>query len=234
VKTPWLSIVVPAYNEATRIRNTLDKLLEYFRSDGRPFEILVVDDGSLDRTVEIVERGAEPELRVIRLSSNQGKGAAVRMGVAESTGALVLVSDADLAIPIEEFPQFEQWLEQGYDIACGSRGLPESRALSRLPVYRKRMGKLFNWMVRSLRLTKFRDTQCGFKLFQGAVAREVFSRSRVDRFAYDVEALRIAESLGYRIVEVPISWRHIPESRVHPFSDAMRMFVDLMRIRFRK
>lgn len=233
MRTPWLSIVIPAYNEATRIRPTLDQLLSYFRSRGRPFEILVVDDGSRDQTVPVVERGAEPEVRIIRLSTNQGKGAAVRTGVAESKGELVLVSDADLAIPIEELTQFEQWLEQGFGIACGSRGLPESRALSRLPIYRKRMGKLFNWMVRTLQLTEFHDTQCGFKLFRGTVARDVFARCRVNRFAYDVEALGIAERLGYRMVEVPISWRHIPESRVHPVSDAARMLIDLLRIRFR-
>jgi dolichyl-phosphate beta-glucosyltransferase len=233
LSTPWLSIVIPAYNEATRIRSTLDKLLNYFRSRDRPFEILVVDDGSSDQTVSVAEKGADPEVRVLSLPSNQGKGAAVRTGVAESRGELVLITDADLAIPIEEIPQFEQWLEQGFAVACGSRGLPESRALSRLPIYRKRMGKLFNWMVRCLQLTDSRDTQCGFKLFRGSVARDVFSRCRVNRFAYDVEALRIAERLGCRIAEVPISWRHIPESRVRPVSDAVRMLVDLLLIRAR-
>jgi dolichyl-phosphate beta-glucosyltransferase len=231
--TPWLSIVIPAYNEVVRIRPTLDKLLDYFRSRGRSFEIIVVDDGSSDQTTSVVKRGTDPEVRVLSLPSNQGKGAAVRTGVAESRGDLVLITDADLAIPIEEIPQFEKWLEQGFAVACGSRGLPESRALTRLPIYRKRMGKLFNWMVRTLKLTDSRDTQCGFKLFRGPVARDVFSRCRVNRFAYDVEALRIAQRLGCRIAEVPISWRHIPESRVRPVSDAVRMLVDLLRIRAR-
>lgn len=232
VSTPWLSVVIPAYNEAARIESTLDELVSYFRRRERGFEILVVDDGSRDETAALVQQRPDPEITLLRLIANQGKGAAVRKGIGESRGELVLVTDADLAIPIEEFRQFEAWLASGYNIACGSRGLPESRALTRLPLYRKRMGKIFNWMVRSLRLTRFRDTQCGFKLFQGDVAREIFGRCRVNRFAYDVESLRLAEKLGYRVVEVPISWRHVPESRVHPVHDAAKMLIDVMRICF--
>jgi len=233
VSDPKTSVIIPAYNEEARIRPTLDGRLELVRSGKRSFEILVIDDGSNDGTAQVVGARAEPEIRIIRHESNRGKGAAVRRGVGESRGELVLVSDADLAIPIEHITQFEQWIDHGYSIVCGSRGLPESRALTRLPVYRKRMGKIFNWMVRAIQLTRFKDTQCGFKLFKGAAARDIFSRCRVDRFAYDVESLRLAERLGYRIVEVPISWRHVPESRVHPIVDATRMFVDLVRIRLR-
>lgn len=233
MSVPRTSVVIPAYNEASRIPPTLDRLLEFFRSGQKSFEILVVDDGSNDGTAKVVEERAEPEINVLRQESNRGKGAAVRRGVGESRGELVLVCDADLSIQIEHFTQFERWLDSGYSIACGSRGLPESRALTRLPGYRKRMGKTFNWMVRAIQLTRFKDTQCGFKLFKGVAARDIFSRCRVDRFAYDVESLRIAERLGYRIVEVPIAWSHVPESRVHPVHDAAQMFVDLVRIRFR-
>jgi dolichyl-phosphate beta-glucosyltransferase len=233
VSEPRTSIVIPAFNEASRIGTTLDELLEFFRSRKSAFEILVVDDGSNDGTPQVVDERAAAEIKILRHETNRGKGAAVRRGVGESRGELVLICDADLAIPIEHITQFEHWLDNGYSIACGSRGLPESRALTRLPVYRKRMGKIFNWMVRAIHLTRFKDTQCGFKLFKGEAARDIFSRCRVDRFAYDVESLRLAERLGYRVVEVPITWRHVPESRVHPVHDAARMFVDLVRIRFR-
>jgi dolichyl-phosphate beta-glucosyltransferase len=233
VSEPRTSVVIPAYNEALRIGSTLDELLDFFRSRKSAFEILVVDDGSTDGTPQVVDERTAVEVKVLRHETNRGKGAAVRRGVGASRGELVLVCDADLAIPIEHIAQFERWLDKGYSIACGSRGLPESRALTRLPVYRKRMGKIFNWMVRAIQLTRFKDTQCGFKLFKGDAARDIFSRCRVDRFAYDVESLRFAEQLGYRIVEVPITWRHVPESRVHPVHDAARMFVDLVRIRLR-
>ncbi len=229
---PRFSIVIPAYNEADRIHPTLDKLLAYFRARQCPFEILVIDDGSGDKTVEEVERRDEPELELIRLPSNRGKGAALRRGVAASRGNLVLIMDADLAIPIDELPRFESALSDGFDMACGSREHPGSRSLTRLPFHRVLMGKIFNWIVRSLRLSQSRDTQCGFKLFRGGPAREVFPLCQVNRFALDVEALLIARRLGYRIVEVPVSWRHVPVSRVHLLFDSVGMFLDVIRIRF--
>jgi len=226
------SIVIPAYNEAQRIHSTLDKILAYFRNRGIPFEILVVDDGSGDTTVEEVELRGEPELGLVRLPSNRGKGAALRSGVAASRGDLVLITDADLAIPIEELSRFESALSAGFDLACGSREHSGSRSLTRLPFHRVLMGKTFNWIVRSMGLSQSRDTQCGFKLFRGEAAREVFPRCRVNRFAVDVEALLVARRLGYRIVEVPVSWRHVPVSRVHLLFDSAGMLLDVIRIRF--
>lgn len=228
---PGLSVVIPAYNEATRIHPSLDQVLTYLRARRCSFEVLVADDGSSDGTVEEVRRRGEPEVRVLPASRNEGKGAAVRRGVFASRGELVLVTDADQAISIEEVARFEEYLENGFALACGSRGLLDSRALTPLPFFRVRLGKTFNWIVRIVGLSDFRDTQCGFKLFRGRVAREIFSRCRANGFAYDVESLYIARQLGYRIVEVPVPWRHVPESRVHPLYHAIDMLWEVIRIR---
>ncbi len=231
MNAPSLSVVIPAYNEESRIVATLEETLTYLRSREESFEVLIVDDGSRDGTAEAIEKRVEAEVKLIRLSQNAGKGAAVRKGVLASRGDLVLVMDADLAIPIDQFPQFRDWIENGFDVACGSRGLPESRPLNRLPLVRRRMGLTFNWIVRSMALTDFHDTQCGFKLYRGPLARDVFGRCRINRFAFDVESLYLVRRLGGRVVEVPIPWRHVSASRVHPLFDSAQMFVDLIRIR---
>ena len=228
---PWLSVVVPAFDEAERIAKTLDALVAYFEGYDQPFEILVVDDGSRDATRAIVETRQDDAVRVLRLPRNEGKGAAVRLGVAASLGERVLVSDADLAFPLSQFPRFHDRLVEGHEVVCGSRELPGSEALTPLPFHRRRMGQTFNWFVRTLGLTRSKDTQCGFKLFDGEAARDIFSRCRVNRFAFDVELLFVAARLSYKITEVPVAWRHVPESRVHPVIDACRMFADLLRIR---
>jgi dolichyl-phosphate beta-glucosyltransferase len=230
-ETVHLSVVIPAYNEAKRIHATLNSLIAYLRSRARPFEVLVVDDGSTDDTAGEVKGRPDPELKLIPCSVNQGKGAAVRRGVAASRGELILLSDADLATPIEELSRLEARLGDGVAVVCGSRGLPDSRIVARQPPYRELMGKTFNHIVRRLGLSDFRDTQCGFKLFRAAAARDIFSRCRVDGFAFDVEALYLARRLGYLAVELPVAWRHVPESRVHPLGDAARMLWDSLRIR---
>jgi dolichyl-phosphate beta-glucosyltransferase len=230
---PHLSIVVPAYNEVARIGPTLDRVLAYMRSRGTPFEVLVVDDGSSDGTAAAVERRDDSELRVIRLASNQGKGAAVRWGVGESRGELILVTDADLSVPIEDLERLESFEQQGYTVVCGSRALSESSVLVHQPFYREQMGKIFNLIIHLLGLSSFRDTQCGFKLLRAREAREIFARSRIRRFAFDVELLFLAGQLGFRSIEVPVSWRHVPESRVHVVWDSARMLWDVLVLRLR-
>ena len=226
-----ISVVISAYNEKKRIGSTLDTALHYMRSGERSFEVLVVDDGSEDGTADYVETRGEPELRVLRETENAGKGAAVARGVRASRGEIVLVSDADLSAPIEEIARLEAQLERGYDVACGSSGLRDSNIVVRQPFYRELMGKIFNLVIRALRLTHFRDTQCGFKLFRGQAARNIFSHCRVQRFAFDVECLFVAERLEYGTVEVPLVWAHVPESRVSPTADAPQMFLDVVRMR---
>ena len=231
---PHLSVVIPAYNEAARIGLTLDRVLAYMRDRGQPFEILVVDDGSEDGTAEAVERQGDSEVRLIPLTANQGKGAAVRRGVEQSRGEFILLSDADLAAPIEDLERLEPFARNGHAVVCGSRALAESDIRVRQPFYRDRMGKIFNFIIRSLGLTGFHDTQCGFKLFRAREAREIFSRSRIHRFAFDVEILYLADQLGFRTVEVPVSWRHVPESRVHAVRDSVRMLWDVVALRLRR
>ncbi len=231
-----LSVVIPAYNEQERIEATIRRTLEYLAGRGFGFEVIVADDGSRDETalrVEALARG-DRRLSVIRLPQNRGKGAAVRTGVLASRGVRVLFMDADLATPIEELEKLDPYLEQGYDVAIGSRGLTESDIRQRQPFPRELMGRTFNLIVRSLLLGGFRDTQCGFKLFTRAAAQELFGAQTLDGFAFDVEVLLLAKDRGYRIREVPVVWYHAPNSKVSPITDASRMFADLVRLRARR
>jgi dolichyl-phosphate beta-glucosyltransferase len=231
---PYLSVVIPAYNEAARIGATLDSLLPYLRSRGFRFEVLVVDDGSVDETIVAVEQRCDSEVTVISMVQNQGKGRAVRKGVERSNGEFILVTDADLSVPIEDLERLESYARNGHAIVCGSRGLAESDIRVRQTFYREQMGRIFNVIVRCLGLSRFRDTQCGFKLLRAREAREILSLCRIQRFAYDVELLFVARTLGFQIIEVPITWRNVPDSRVHPAKDAARMLWDVLGLRLRR
>lgn len=228
-----ISIVIPAYNEEVRIGMTLVRTLEYLRARHPSSEVLVVDDGSRDGTVNVVEEIAQtdPSVRVLRQPQNRGKGAAVRRGVMEARGKVVLFMDADLATPVEELDTLLVYLHRGYRVVIGSRGLAESDIRQRQPPGRELMGRVFNLLVRSVLLGGFKDTQCGFKLFDRDAARELFTRQKLDGFAFDVEVLLIAKELGYRIAEVPVVWYHAPNSKVSPIADSSRMLGDLLRLR---
>jgi dolichyl-phosphate beta-glucosyltransferase len=231
---PQLSIVVPAYNEAERLGPTLQAMAQWLRRRGRSWELIVVDDGSTDDTVAIAQAEAAevPEIRVLELGANRGKGAAVRTGILDARGERILFSDADLATPIEELGKLEHELDAGFDIAIASRALPGSDLRVRQHPAREMMGRSFNTMVRLLLLGGIRDTQCGFKLFRGEVARDLFSAATVDRFAFDVEILLLAQG-RYRVAEVPVTWRHVEESKVSPGGDAAQMFLDVLRLKWR-
>jgi dolichyl-phosphate beta-glucosyltransferase len=229
-----LTIVIPAFNEETRLPASLGAISAYLaaRPSAPRAEVLVVDDGSSDATAARAEEAGRRHglsLRVLQLPKNRGKGFAVRAGCLEAAGTRVLVTDADLSTPIYEW---EKLAAAGTPVAIGSRALDESLVKEEQPLYRKLMGKLFNRLVRFLLVPGIRDTQCGFKLFSKEAAREIFAHAKVDRFAYDVEALLLARRLGYVIAEVPVLWFNSKDSRVTLFGGA-QAYWDLMRIRFR-
>ncbi len=219
VEVPDLSVVVPAYNEAGRIGDSLARVREFL--DGRPWswEIVVVDDGSGDHTAEIVaglagQLGAE-RLRLIRCTRNQGKGAALRTGVAATRGQRVLMMDADLATPIEELDRLWQALDQGAAVAVGSRAVPGAEITRSQSWLRVLSGRLGNLWIRSLAVPGVHDTQCGFKLFTGEAGRRLFALSREDRFGIDIEILCLARRrFRLQIAEVGIRWRHQTGSKV--------------------
>lgn len=229
-----LSVVIPAFNEEERLVPTLARVFDYLSERGYPFEVIVVDDGSTDRTLDLARRFAEGKdnLHVVSNGTNRGKGFSVRRGVEEAAGEYILFSDADLSTPIEELDRlFPPVLEGGVDIAIGSRSLRGSDVRVHQPWYRELMGKIFNKIVRIFTLRGFKDTQCGFKLFSGEAAREVFALQRVEGFSFDVEALYLARKAGRRITEVPVTWYNSPRSRVSIVGDPARMFLDVLRIR---
>lgn len=234
-RMPYLSIVIPAYNEAKRIAASLDKIADYLSAQKYTYEALVVDDGSTDGTAEVCRAiaSSHPWLEVLRYLVNRGKGHAVRAGVLAVGGEHVLICDADLATPIEELDGFWRFFEEGADIVIASRPLRESHLVKRQPLYREFAGRFFNLLVRAVAVRGIHDTQCGFKLFRGEAARAIFPLCSLSDFGFDIEVLHVAQRLGFRIREAPVHWYHRPGSKVRLLRDGLRMLLDLFRIRLR-
>jgi dolichyl-phosphate beta-glucosyltransferase len=232
---PELSIIIPAFNEEARLRPTLEAYAAYCRATDRRVEMIVVDDGSLDGTSSVVNAFAQshPEVRLIRLAENQGKGQAVRSGVVNAQGSFVLFADADGATPLSELERLEAAIHAGADVAIGSRALFSESVRIKAKLYRRVIGRIFHCMVEMLTVPGVKDTQCGFKLFRGPVAHDLFSRMRIRGFSFDVEVLMMALRRGYRIAEVPVNWTHQPGSKVNLVTDSARMLRDLFVIRGR-
>jgi dolichyl-phosphate beta-glucosyltransferase len=227
-------VVIPAYNEEERLGETLEKVRAHLEGQERSFEIIVVDDGSADRTSEIaVEMLQGCEHRVLRNEPNAGKGASIKRGMLGSRGLHALFTDADLSTPIEEIDKLWKAIEGGADIAIGSRAVAGSVLAVRQPFHREMMGRTFNLIVRALVLPGFKDTQCGFKLFSRHAIESIFPLQSRDGFSFDVELLALGRAMGYRIAEVGVVWENSPASRVSPIRDSAEMFMDLLRLRRR-
>lgn len=230
---PNLSVIIPAYNEEARLEPTLHQAVEYFTRSEWPVEILVVDDGSRDGTALVVDRvaRAHPQVKLLRLPANRGKGYAVRAGVINSVGTYVLFADADAATPFEEIEKLYAAIVAGAHVAIGSRAIRSAGSEVRAKLYRKIIGRGFHLLVRTLTVRGIADTQCGFKLFRGEIAQELFARMRMNGFSFDVEVLLMAQRGGYTVAEVPVNWTHQPGSRVNIATDSLRMARDLFVIR---
>lgn len=229
---PRLSIVIPAYNEAQRLGSTLESVRRYARSKDVPIEIIVVNDGSTDRTVDVVERFGG--VRLVHNDRNRGKGYSVRHGVLEAKGQYVLFSDADLSSPIDEADRLLAAIESsGADAAVGSRALQRELIGVHQPWFREFGGRGFNLLVRLFTGLKLRDTQCGFKIFRRDTTRRAFELQRVEGFGFDPELLFLVERLGGKIVEVAVRWNDNPATKVHFLRDSTRMFGDLIALRWR-
>ena len=211
---PLLSVVVPAYNEAERLGGTLREILAHLRHRGTPWELIVVDDGSSDATAAVAERAGGGELRLIRIGPNRGKGHAVRVGVLASLGRAVLVCDADGATPIAELDRLDAELTRGAAVAIGSRH--RARIGVRQSPLREALGRAGNAAIRALLLPGITDTQCGFKLYDGAAARRVLGLVRTDGWGFDIEVLYLFRAAGARIAEVPVRWNHRPGGTLRP------------------
>lgn len=229
---PFLSIVIPAYNEAGRIVSSLKAIQDYAQGKNCPVEIIVVDDGSTDNTVEIAS--AEAGVRVLRNQGNRGKGFSVRHGVLEARGELILFTDADLSAPIEEAEKLLAAMESSHaDAVVGSRALQRELIGAHQSLLREWGGRFFNLLVRIFSGLKIYDTQCGFKLFRSRTTRRAFELQRVDRFGFDPEILFLVERLGGKVVEVPVRWNHNPATKVHYLRDSLHMTLDLVVLRWR-
>jgi dolichyl-phosphate beta-glucosyltransferase len=229
-----LSVIIPAYNEAARILPHLASIVDYLTRTHRSFEVIVVDDGSLDDTAPIVHGFGRrmSAVRLMRLPTRSGKGAAVRHGMQAARGRRRLFTDADGATPIEELPRLEQALQSGAQIAIGSRSLASRRSDFTVAARRHRsvLGGWFNRLVRVGGIRGIADTQCGFKLFERAVAEDLFSVSYINGYGFDLELLYVAQRRGYRIAEVPVNWKDQAGSKVRVIRDGLGMLRELWAI----
>ena len=224
-----LSIIIPAYNEAKRLPASLVKVREYLAASPWEFaEVVVVDDGSADRTLQVAR---DAGVRVLQNPGNRGKGYSVRHGMLEAKGEWALFTDADLSSPIGEVEKlWSAVVREGAQVAVGSRAVDRSLVGVHQPILREAVGRVFNGVMRLATGLPFKDTQCGFKLFQTSAGREVFSRQQLDGFGFDVEVLFIAKQLGYRSLEVPVRWDNVEGTKVSLLL-GFAAFLDLLKVR---
>jgi dolichyl-phosphate beta-glucosyltransferase len=228
-----LSIVIPAYNEETRLPRYLKQIIDYFAVRGTRYEVIVVDDGSVDATASVVHKisAKNHRIKLITLPANRGKGHAVKTGMLAATGKLALFADADGATPIGEVERLKHAIEGGADVAIASRAMREQGCQVRAQLHRKIMGSVFNFVVTTVAVKGINDTQCGFKLFKREAAQAVFPLQRIDDFGFDVEILFLCRKNRCKISEVPVNWTEVKGSKVGLVRDSLRMLVDVFRVR---
>ncbi len=229
-----ISLVIPAFNEENRLGKSLEQLSEFLKTRPEEFEIIVVDDGSTDATAEIAQGFLNrlPNFRVVNLPFNHGKGAAVNRGFKESQGEVVVFTDADFSTPITEIAKLLAKIEDGYDIAIGSRAVDRSLVKEHQNFFRELMGKTFNLIVQTVAVKGIRDTQCGFKAFNRATTARIFEKQVIFGFGFDVELLYLARKLELKVAEVPVLWFNNESSKVSPIKHSIIVFYELFKIRF--
>ncbi len=230
-----LSIIIPAYNEEKRLGPTLEKIRAFMEGKDTSYEVIVVADGSEDRTREVAEESLlakEGHITTLKNRKTRGKGYAIERGVRVADGDLILFTDADLSTPIEEIDKLIRSIKNGADIAIGSRSINTSEVLTRQPFYRQTMGKAFNLLIRLILGQKFKDTQCGFKLFKKDTAKVLFKQIKIPGFAFDAEIIYLALRNGFKVDEVGVKWLNSAESKVHPVFSSLQMLRDVIRVRF--
>lgn len=231
--SPQYSIIVPAYNEGSRIGSTLEQILRHIERQRWRAEVLVVDDGCRDNTIEVANRAAagRPELRILQNPGNQGKGYSVRNGMLQARGQILLFTDADLSSPIEEADKLFTALDAGADVAIGSRWLDPSLQFQRQSIKRQVLSRLYNLFLRAILLFPYRDTQCGFKAFTRNAAARIFPLQRINRWGFDPEILYLAHRAHLKVAEVPVAWGHDDGSQLQVWRDGFRMGWDALRVR---
>lgn len=228
-----ISIIIPAKDEQARLPQFLIEVIAYCKQSKNSYEIIVVDDGSKDSTAQAAlgfQKDFQP-LRVISLECNHGKGYAVKQGFLAAQGDIVLFLDADGSTKPNEIERYLPLFDQGWDLVIGSRVLNDGTSQVKTRFYRKMMGNIFNYCVSSLLIKGIKDTQCGFKMFKAAVAKDVFHRLHLEGFGFDLEVLFLSQRLNYRIKEVPVNWSHVQGSKVRIFKDSLRMFCNILEIK---
>jgi dolichyl-phosphate beta-glucosyltransferase len=233
-RRPQYSLIIPAYNEGMRVSGTLEKVLAYIAEQGCDAEIIAVDDGSRDNTVEVMRGYAanNPRLRILQNPGNRGKGYSVRNGMLHAQGEILLFSDADLSSPISESSKLFVAIANGADVAIGSRWLQRELQTQRQSLHRQLLGRIFNIMLRIVLGLNFKDTQCGFKAFTRKAASTMFPLQRIERWGFDPELLYLAKKFDFKVAEVPVEWAHCEGTRINPLRDGIKMFVEMLRIRW--
>ena len=236
IAQPYLSVIIPAYNEEKKIETDLDAALAYFRAQPYTFELIAVDDGSADRTPQILEqweKRVNGEMRAICYRPNRGKGCAVRTGMLAARGEVRMFADAGLCVPFSDTAPGLESIRQGWDVAIGSRKLVDSRVVQPQLWHRQWGSLVFGAVVRQVMgLEGIHDTQCGFKFYTARAAQELFAASRIDGFMFDAEILILARRRGLKVCEFPVNWRADPDSRYRPLAGSLRNVLELARIKF--